>query len=225
MRQLGMAELLGRALNDVEARYAPGALYLEGDAGLLASASVRVSIVGSRKATPEGLRRSAKLARLLAEREIAVVSGLALGIDTAAHRGAIEAGGSTIAVLGTGLDRYYPPQNKELQQRIARDHLVVSQFAPGSPPRKRAFPQRNRTMALISDATVIVEAGEKSGSHHQGWEALRLGRPLYLMKSIVDSGLEWPKKMQGYGARVLRELDDLLDAIPSPASEPLELAF
>jgi DNA processing protein len=71
-------------------------------------------------------------------------------------------------------------------------------------------------MALLSDATVIVEAGEKSGSLHQGWEALRLARPLFLLESLVDSGLEWPEKMLGYGARVLREIDDLLDAIPSP---------
>jgi len=225
MKTTPTVELLGRHLNDVEARYAPQSLYVAGDRDLLAPGTVRVSIVGSRTAGKEGLRRAKRLARLLATERIVVVSGLALGIDTAAHRGAMEAGGSTVGVLGTGLDSFYPPENKTLQLEIAHRHLLVSQFAPGSPPKKHSFPQRNRTMALVSDATVIVEAGETSGSLHQGWEALRLARPLFLMESVVKSHLEWPGKMIGYGARILSDIEDLLAVIPSPVAAPVALAI
>lgn len=218
-------ELLGRNLNDVEQRYAPELLYVEGDPRLLSPEVARVSLVGSRRASEDGLRRSSKLARLLADQGVVVVSGLAHGIDAAAHRGAMEAGGRTVAVLGTGIDRCYPPEHETLQREIARSHLLVSQFEPGSPPRRHSFPQRNRTMALISDATVIIEAGEKSGSHHQGWEALRLARPLFLLQSILEQGLQWPEKMLQYGARPLRDVEDLLDVIPSPTPEASALAI
>jgi DNA processing protein len=158
-----------------------------------------VSIVGSRKASPEGLRRARSLARALAEHGIVVVSGLAAGVDRAAHEGAIEAGGCTFAVLGTPLDQSYPKENAALQERMAREQLLVSQFPVGRPVLKG-----NRTMALLSDATVIVEAGEKSGTPHQGWQALRLGRLLFLLESVAnDESLSWPSDMIGYGAQVL----------------------
>jgi DNA processing protein len=103
-----------------------------------------------------------------------------------------------------------------------RDHLVVSQFSPGQPTARRNFPLRNRTMALISDASVIVEAGDGSGSLSQGWEALRLGRPLFLLKSILDrSGLTWPKTMLQYGAMVLETPEQLLAQLPEPVDDPL----
>jgi DNA processing protein len=223
-RQLTV-DLLGRRLNDVEQRYAPEFLHVDGDANLLSPLATRVSIVGSRKASQEGLRRARKLARGLVEEEVVIVSGLAHGIDAAAHRGAMDAGGRTIAVLGTGIDRYYPPAHRLLQQEIATRHLVVSQFEPGAPPRRHSFPRRNRTMALVSDATVIIEAGERSGSHHQGWEALRLARPLFLLHSILDQGLAWPEEMLQYGAKVLREVEDVLDVIPSPTPDPVALAL
>ena len=103
--------------------------------------------------------------------QMIVVSGLACGIDTAAHTAAIESGGKTIAVLGTPLDDTYPQENQALQSLIMAQHLAVSQFAPGAGTQPKNFPVRNRTMALLTDATVIVEAGEKSGTVHQGWEA------------------------------------------------------
>lgn len=218
-------ELLGRELNDVEQRYAPELLYVQGDPSLLSARVARVSVVGSRRASDGGLRRARKLARGLAGEGVVVVSGLAHGIDAAVHRGAIDASGRTLAVIGTGIDRVYPPAHGRLQQEIARDHLVVSQFEPGAPPRRHSFPQRNRTMALISDATVIVEAGERSGSHHQGWEALRLARPLFLLHSILEQDLAWPEKMLMYGAKVLREVEDVLDVIPSPTPESTALAI
>ena len=164
-----------------------------------------MSIVGSRKASADGLRRAAKLAAMLVDHGTVVVSGLAEGIDAAAHTTAIERGGKTIAVLGTPLDKCFPAKNRDLQDRIMREHLAVTQFAPGQNPGARAFPMRNRTMALLSDATVIVEAGEKSGTIHQGWEALRLGRTLFIMESLVEKGFEWTSEMQRYGALLLSE--------------------
>jgi len=225
MELIPTVELLGRQLNDVERRYAPSELWVRGAHSLLDPSSVRVSLVGSRKASQEGLRRCRKLSKLLVAEGVVVVSGLAQGIDTAAHRAAIESGGRTVAVVGTGVDRVYPSANRLLQEEIATDHLLVSQFPPGAPPNKRHFPQRNRTMALLSDATVIIEAGETSGSLHQGWEALRLARPLFLLRSVVLSDLGWPEKMMGYGARVLDDVGELLDWVPSPAAPSAALAI
>jgi len=209
-------EVLG-ALNDVEQKNAPKQLFLAGDETLL-QRGPRVSVVGSRKASAEGLKRASYLARALVQHKMIVVSGLADGIDTAAHTAAIEAGGRTIAVLGTPLDQAYPAANRDLQDRLAKEHLIVSQFSIGSAVTPKNFPMRNRTMALLTDATVIVEAGEKSGTLHQGWEALRLGRLLFLLDSVAnDSGLSWPKEMIGYGAHVLSRdnLDMSLAEIPA----------
>jgi len=155
------------------------------------------------------------------------VSGLAEGVDTVAHQTAIECGGKTIAVLGTGLDRAYPASNASLLDEIKANHLAISQFKAGTSPRRSNFPQRNRTMALISDATVTTEASEKSGTRHQGWEALRLGRLVFLMQSVAgNENLTWPKEMIGYGAQVLTrdDMPDVLYDIPRFTSGA-ELAF
>ncbi len=208
-------ELLG-PLNDVERHNAPPRLYLTGARSLL-KLGTRVSIVGARKASDLGLRRARKLARILAEEGVVVVSGLAAGIDTAAHEGAMSVPrGRTIAVLGTPLDTSYPAKNRELQRRIMEEHLAVSQYPAGHPIQKGNFPRRNRTMALISDATVIVEAGDTSGSLSQGWEALRLGRPLFIMKSVTEApNLKWPSNLLKYGAEILAKPADLLEAFPA----------
>jgi DNA processing protein len=211
-------------LNEVEQKNAPKALYVSGNTGILEEGA-RVSIVGSRKASPEGLRRASKLAGLLAGRGIVVVSGLAEGIDTAAHTAAMKHGGRTIAVLGTPLDQVYPRQNAALQEEIMRDHLAVSQYPVGYPVQRKNFPLRNRTMALISDATVIIEAGNTSGSLSQGWEALRLGRPLFLAKSVTeDPSLKWPAEMIHYGAEVLSDqtIEELFDSLPARISAKLD---
>jgi DNA processing protein len=210
------AELLD-ALNDVERKHAPEMLYYRGDPKLFQK-SPRVAIVGSRQPTPDGLRRAARLGRELVSQGAVIVSGLAEGIDTAAHLAAIESGGRTIAVLGTPLDKPYPASNRDLFERIAADNLVVSQFAPGSPVQPKNFPIRNRTMALIAHATIIVEAGEKSGTLHQAWEALRLGRPLFLLESITKrSDLQWPSEVRQYGAQVLSDatFEDLVVQLPA----------
>lgn len=204
-------------LSEFETKNAPKELYLEGDTALLTEGQ-RVAIVGSRKATPEGIARARSFTRALVEHGITVVSGLAEGIDTVAHETAIECGGRTIAVLGTPLSQAYPAKNKTLLEHIKRDHLAVSQFPEGYPPKRDNFPRRNRTMALICDATVVVEAGEKSGTRHQGWEAIRLGRLVYLMQSVAQNPkLTWPEEMIRYGAQVLRrdDMPDVLYDIPS----------
>lgn len=208
------AELLG-PLSEVEERNAPEALWLAGDRSLLMRGP-RVSVVGSRHAPPEGLVRTRKLVRALTDRRMVVVSGLALGIDTAAHEATIEFGGRTIAVLGTPLDQVSPIQNRELQAHIMREHLAVSQFAPSEAVHRGAFPARNRTMALLSDATVVVEAGAQSGTEHQAWEALRLGRMLFVLKSVADTQHAWVLKVIDYGAQVLTEanLDVALEHMP-----------
>jgi len=145
-----------------------------------------------------------------------VVTGLAEGIDTAAHEATIRQGGSTVAVLGTPLDKSYPAKNRGLQQTIMRDHWAISQFPVGHPTEPKDFVIRNRTMALISDASIIVEASETSGSLHQGWEALRLGRPLFISKVITsDDSLKWPKKMMDYGAGELTEFEQVIEVLPS----------
>lgn len=222
---LSAEELLG-PLNEVEAKFAPKRLFVMGDRGLLSS-SPRVAIIGSRKASEAGLRRAAKLSRELVERGVSIVSGLAEGIDTVAHSSAIQAGGRTIAVIGTSLDVSFPAKNRDLQSRIAADHLLISQFESGTPIQRKNFPLRNRTMALLSHASVIIEAGETSGSLSQGWEALRLGRPLFILQSVLENpSMQWPKEMIDYGASVLSQTEDVLDVIPgSSKAGYAELAF
>jgi len=213
--ELRCDELLG-PLNEVETKYAPQRVFVAGNTDIL-KRGFRVAIVGSREASMEGLRRARKLAVRVIEMGGVVVSGLAKGIDTAAHKGAIDARGKTVAVIGTPMDQSYPRQNAPLQELIQREHLCISQFPSGYPIKPQNFPVRNRTMALFSDATAIVEAGETSGSINQGWEALRLGRGLFISKSLADDpGLKWPQRMIAYGAQVLSDesLDDLLESLP-----------
>ncbi len=208
-------ELLG-PLNEVEKKHAPKQLFIRGRSSLVA-ACPSVSLIGARKASNEGLRRAALLAKLLVREGITVVSGLAEGVDTAAHKSAIANGGQTIAVIGTPLDTCYPRSNTALQDEIGRQYLLISQFPSNSPTRPRNFPMRNRTMALLSDATVIIEAGEKSGALIQGWEALRLGRPLFILESLANNkALSWPDQILHYGAEVLTHdnFRHLLDVLP-----------
>lgn len=207
------SELLG-PLNAVEQRFAPPTLWTRGDISLLQH-HPRVAVVGTRHPTAEGERRARKLVKALVAHGAIVVSGLAQGIDTIAHTQAIAAHGRTVAVIGTPLDDVFPRANAGLQREIGEQHLVVSEFAPGSAVSRGNFPRRNRTMALIADASVIIEAGEGSGTLSQGWEALRLGRPLFLLKSLVDSQLAWPREMLEHGAFVLAGMDDLLRVLPT----------
>jgi DNA processing protein len=178
-----------------------------------------VAVVGSRKATDAGLKRAFRLSAELVERGVVVVSGLAEGIDTAAHTAAITSGGDTIAVLGTPLDRAFPAQNARLQETIWRNHLLVSPFSFGSTVHKSNFPHRNKIMAALSDATVVMEASDTSGSLHQAAECLRIGRWLFIAQNIIDnSSITWPRKFldsaaKGHRVRVLREIDDIMSVL------------
>lgn len=217
-------ELLG-ALSEIEQKYAPERLFVSGKIELPLP-HPRVAIIGTRKPSAEGLRIASRLSRTLAQQGVIIVSGLALGIDTAAHTAAIEAGGRTIAVLGTPLSQTYPRENAELQSLIMRSHLAVSQFDEKHPTTRTNFVVRNRTMALIADASVIVESGEGGGSLHQGWEALRLGRPLFIhTREFAKPGLEWPRKMAEYGAVQFKEPSDILDFVPSAGLNLAVAAF
>jgi len=220
IRQLSPEELLG-PLNDVEEQFAPETLYISGDEKLLRE-HPRVSIIGTRKPSDKGIQTAKEITQFLTQKRVVIVSGLATGIDTVAHTTAINSGGKTIGVLGTPLDKYYPAENKNLQNEIAANHLLISQFPPGTPIQRHNFPMRNRTMALISHASVIIEAGKTSGTQHQGWEALRLGRPLFIMESLVkDTSLQWPQKLVEYGAQPLRmeNLDVLLEYLPEQVTQ------
>jgi DNA processing protein len=219
---LTVERLLGRPLNDVERKYAPRKMHASGPMQIPLPRP-RVSIVGSRKASAQGLAAAESISSTLAAMDVVVVSGLAEGIDTAAHKGAMLSDGRTIAVLGTPLNKVYPKQNLELQNRIMQNHLALSQFPEGHSTTPKDFVLRNRTMALISDATIIVEAGEKSGSLHQGWEALRLGRSLFLWGTVMDVGLSWPEKMLEYGAMILSDPKDVIEALPAPLSNSFSL--
>lgn len=204
------------SLTDIEKKHSPKNLFFAGDESLLFQKR-RVSVVGSRNATQEGLIRAKIVSKALVKHDIIVVSGLALGIHTMAHKTAIALGGRTIAVLGTSLNIAYPKQNSDLLDIIKEKHLAVSQFPEGYPGKPKNFPIRNRTMALISDATIIIEAGEKSGTRHQGWEALRLGREVYLLENVAnDPSLTWAKEMMDYGAQSLsrENMDMVLNDIP-----------
>ena len=217
-------DLLGD-LTPVHHRIAPQTIYVAGDVEVVRQRP-KVAVVGSRKATTEGLDNAARVTRALVRLDTTVVSGLAAGIDTMAHRSAIKAGGRTFAVIGTGFDRAYPAKNRALQAHLASHFAVVSQFAPGSPVTRANFPQRNRTMALLSDALVIVEAAEKSGTISQAWEALRIGRPVLLLETVAENpALTWPSKMLCYGAEVLRvgHLEAQLREIPwvTACGEPI----
>jgi DNA processing protein len=175
----------------------------------------RVAVVGTRSPSVEGERRTRRLVKELTKAGAVVVSGLAQGVDTIAHMQTLALAGRTIAVLGTPLDDVFPKANAPLQERIGESDLVVSEFPPGSKVARGNFPRRNRTRALLSDASVIVEAGPTSGTISQGWEAIRLGRPLFLLKSLVDAGLPWPREMIEHGAFVLNDMADLLEVLPT----------
>ena len=150
-----------------------------------------VAVIGTRTPTVHGRARAE-----LVGAGVTVMSGLAAGIDTAAHVSTINSGGSTVAVIGTPHDKAYPIQNRWLQELIHREQLLVSPFAAGSPIQRKNFPRRNKVMASLSRATVIIEAAESSGIRHQAAECLRLGRPLFIARSLAENpALTWPRRL------------------------------
>lgn len=174
-----------------------------------------IAVVGARSASEEGRQRAFKLACLLAERGIAVASGLAKGIDRAAHEGALSVGGDTVAVLGTPLTQVYPKEHKSLQEKIARHGLLVSQFYPGAGVRRYHFPMRNVVMSGLSLGTVVVEASDRSGALIQARSCLAQGRRLFIPQSALDNeNLRWPKTfLQRPGAARFSSVDELMEVL------------
>lgn len=192
----------------------PQPIYLAGDESLLSRRCV--AIVGTRQVSEAGRKRARRLARELVEAGTVIVSGLAKGVDTEALEAALEAGGRVVAVIGTPLERAYPAENKRLQERIYREHLLVSPVPAGTAVQPYHFPQRNRVMAALSDATAIIEASDTSGTLHQAAECTRLGRWLFIAKSVMeDSALKWPRSFTNYErTRTLTETADVLVVLP-----------
>lgn len=188
-------------------------IHYAGDLALLERPTV--AIVGTREVTDEGRARTRRLAKELAASGVTVMSGLARGVDTEAHQSAIACGGKTVAVIGTPLSKAYPAENAHLQELIYHDHLLLSPFADGEHVFKGNFPKRNRVMAALSNATVIVEASDTSGTLHQAAECQRLGRWLFIAKAVVDDpSLTWPSKFLGKPhTAVLSRTEDVLQAI------------
>lgn len=190
----------------------PAVLYLRGT--LQPERDTRsVAVVGTRQATPQGLRRAGKLAADLRDSGYVVVSGLAAGIDTAAHQAALLQGGRTVAVIGTGHHHAFPKHNAELQELIAREHAVISQFRPGQGPTRWTFPMRNAVMSGFAKATVVVEASKTSGARTQAKLALKHGRPVFLLQSLVDTH-DWAAEMAGRGGvHVITSTADVIDQL------------
>lgn len=192
---------------------APPYLFLRGNVQLLQENAL--AIVGTRNPSPEGEKRASVLASLLGKYRIVVASGLAKGIDTAAHLGALNGNNYTIAVIGTPITKVYPKENAKLQQRIEEEGLVISQFAPGSEVQRWNFPMRNAIMSGISLATVIIEAGETSGALIQANYALKQGRFVFIPQSALQNpSLKWPQKyIQQKGAESFGRIDELISKL------------
>ncbi|OYX14420.1 MAG: DNA processing protein DprA [Rhizobiales bacterium 32-66-8] len=188
-------------------------LYFQGDWSLIDTPAV--AVVGTRKPSSEGVRRTEQLVKKLVFDGFTIVSGLAEGVDTAAHTTAIAVGGRTVAVIGTPLGHAFPKGNGELQSKIARDFLLISQVpleryeGQDFSVNRFFFPERNKTMAALTEATIIVEAGETSGTLVQAREALKQGRKLFILNSCFERGLTWPDRYEKQGAIRVRDYDDI----------------
>lgn len=176
-----------------------------------------VAVVGSRTSSADGIRRARRLSRALAHADVTVLSGLARGIDTAAHDECVNAVGRTIAVLGSGIRRVYPPENAALADRIAERGAVVSQFWPDAPPASYNFPRRNVVTSGLGQGTVVVEATATSGAKMQARLALEHGKRVFLLASLVDTH-EWARRYVKRGAIRVDSPDDILRFLRSPES-------
>jgi len=194
----------------------PVALFTRGDAALLASP--QLAMVGSRNPSVEGRRNAEEFAAYLSRCGLTITSGMALGIDAASHRGALKAGGPTVAVWGTGLDKAYPPRNLDLAEEIAANGLLVSEFPPGTPPLPTHFPRRNRIISGVSVGALVVEAANRSGSLITARLASEQGREVFAIPGSIHNPmargchrlLRDGAKLVESGADILEELAPLL---------------
>jgi DNA processing protein len=205
--------------------HAPQQLWLDGDPEVLALP--QLAIVGSRNATPGGIEAAQQFAAFLAGCGLTVTSGLALGVDAAAHRGALAREGFSIAVLGAGLDQIYPQANQGLGQEIARNGALVSEFPPGTPPRRNQFPQRNRIIAGLSLGTLVVEAGINSGSLITARFAGDYGREVFAIPGSIHNPLaKGCHRLIRQGAKLVEQAADIIEEIGllaramTPESQP-----
>jgi DNA processing protein len=197
------------------AEYPIELVYFQGWWDLIDSKSV--AVVGTREPSDEGQARARKLVRHLVEDDFTVVSGLAKGIDTVVHKTTIDASGRTIAVIGTPLSLRYPKENTELQDRIAKEHLLISQVpiiryqqAKNPTANRFFFVERNITMSALTLATIIIEAGETSGTLVQARHALKQGKKLFILESnFKNPALTWPAKFEQQGAIRVRDYEDI----------------
>jgi len=199
---------------------APPFLFVRG--ALAATDNRAIAVVGSRSAGPEGKRIAYELARDLVSESITVVSGMAEGIDTAAHRGALDAGGRTIAVFGTGIAKLYPKSNRDLATEIATSGACVSQFLPAQGPTRWTFPVRNIVTSGLSVGTVVVEAGETSGAKLQAHDALRHGKRLFMVKHLVDHQ-QWARDLLDHpGVIAIASTAEIADIVTRDVFSPVE---
>ena len=182
-------------------------------AGALAEQDARsIAVIGARRATPDGVSRTTAIAEGLVGAGYVVVSGLAAGVDSAAHRAARAAGGRTVAVIGTGLRHAYPSQNAALQSQIAKEGAVISQFWPDTPPSRETFPMRNAVMSGFALGTVVVEASHRSGARLQARLAVAHGRPVFLVRSLLAQA--WAQEMAlRPGVHVVDGADQVISTI------------
>ena len=197
-----------------DARYPIELMYYQGFWDLASSPSI--AIVGTREPSDDGIKRTRKLVKLLVKDGYTITSGLAKGIDTAAHKTALQAGGRTMAVIGTPLSENYPKENKKLQEFLSKNFLVISQvpfvrYSKQTPMyNKLFFPERNKLMSAITEATVIIEASETSGTLVQARAALEQGRKLFILESCFQNpNITWPSTFEKKGAIRVREYDDI----------------
>jgi DNA processing protein len=184
--------------------------------GLIREDGLAVAVVGSRRGSAYGLRMAERLASDLGARGVTVVSGLARGVDTAAHRGALDASGRTIAVLGSGVDVVYPPENRRLALEIAGAGAIVSQFPMGTPPLPHHFPARNRIIAGLTLGTVVVEAAERSGALITARCAGELGREVYAVPGNVSlPGSQGTNGLIQDGAKLVQGWEDVVAEWPA----------
>jgi DNA processing protein len=199
----------------------PAELYVDGDASVLGFPAL--AIVGSRNPTGGGERNAFEFARHLAGCGFTIVSGLAQGIDTAAHRGALAAGGTTVAVLGHGIDHVYPLANRELALAIAANGALVSEYPLGAAPRRAYFPQRNRIISGLALGTIVVEAARKSGSLITARLAAEQGREVFALPGSIHNPLaRGCHRLIRDGAKLVESADDILSELTALARHMLE---
>jgi DNA processing protein len=188
-------------------------LWVEGH--LESEDALAIAIVGTRRPTQYGIEAAERLAGELAARGVTVVSGLARGIDGAAHRGALRAGGRTLAVLGCGVDVVYPPEHRALREAIVEQGALVSQFGPGTPPLAWHFPARNRTLAGLALGVVVVEAPTRSGALITAGFAGELGREVFAVPGKITSAMsQGPHELILDGAKLVRDWNDVVQELP-----------